>query len=129
MGETSWLDGFDGFNDSGVFFAASLRDHSIYLLKWKAAPIKETPTGSSLLTLPSGNVSEMSSSTSSPMYDDEEDEYVTLREVRGPLGTVPRPTGQNEANPKPPVSPRTVSMVLNNSPGIGSASSGDSATV
>lgn len=35
LGERAWLDGFDGNNDRGVFFAASLRDHSIYLLKWK----------------------------------------------------------------------------------------------
>ncbi|KAF6041610.1 FBXW2 [Bugula neritina] len=35
LGERGWFDGFDGVNDKGVFFAASLRDHSIYMLKWK----------------------------------------------------------------------------------------------
>jgi len=38
LGERMWMDGFDGVNDTGVFFAASLRDHSIYLLKWKGKP-------------------------------------------------------------------------------------------
>ena len=46
MGERPWLDGFDGSNDSGVFFAASLRDHSIYLLKWKAKPRRDVSAGS-----------------------------------------------------------------------------------
>ncbi|XP_067948824.1 F-box/WD repeat-containing protein 2-like [Watersipora subatra] len=35
IGESSWLNGFDGTESNRLFFAASLKDHSIYLLKWK----------------------------------------------------------------------------------------------
>lgn len=34
-GITSWLDGFDGKNDSGLVFATSMPDHSIHLVLWK----------------------------------------------------------------------------------------------
>ncbi len=36
LGEQGWLDGFDGQNDQGIFFAACLRDNSLYVLKWRA---------------------------------------------------------------------------------------------
>lgn len=35
LGDTHWLNGFDGENSCGVLFAASLKDHSVYVLRWK----------------------------------------------------------------------------------------------
>ena len=35
LGTTDWLDGFSGSKEDGVFFATSLRDNSVYVLKWK----------------------------------------------------------------------------------------------
>lgn len=34
-GVTSWLNGLDGHNDSGLVFATSMPDHSIHLVLWK----------------------------------------------------------------------------------------------
>lgn len=34
-GVTSWLNGLDGRNDSGLVFATSMPDHSIHLVLWK----------------------------------------------------------------------------------------------
>ncbi|KAM9841420.1 F-box/WD repeat-containing protein 2 [Aulostomus maculatus] len=34
-GVTSWLNGLDGVNDSGLVFATSMPDHSIHLVLWK----------------------------------------------------------------------------------------------
>lgn len=34
-GEASWLNGLDGHNDIGLFFATSMPDHSIHLVLWK----------------------------------------------------------------------------------------------
>lgn len=34
-GVTSWLNGLDGGNDSGLVFATSMPDHSIHLVLWK----------------------------------------------------------------------------------------------
>lgn len=34
-GVTSWLDGLDGANDSGLVFATSMPDNSIHLVLWK----------------------------------------------------------------------------------------------
>lgn len=34
-GVTSWLNGLDGDNDSGLVFATSMPDHSIHLVLWK----------------------------------------------------------------------------------------------
>lgn len=34
-GVTSWLNGLDGCNDSGLVFATSMPDHSIHLVLWK----------------------------------------------------------------------------------------------
>lgn len=34
-GVTSWLNGLDGNNDSGLVFATSMPDHSIHLVLWK----------------------------------------------------------------------------------------------
>lgn len=34
-GVTSWLDGLDGANDSGLLFATSMPDNSIHLVLWK----------------------------------------------------------------------------------------------
>uniref|UniRef100_A0A4W5NLL8 F-box and WD repeat domain containing 2 n=1 Tax=Hucho hucho TaxID=62062 RepID=A0A4W5NLL8_9TELE len=40
-GVTSWLNGLDGRNDSGLVFATSMPDHSIHLVLWK----ENTTTG------------------------------------------------------------------------------------
>ena len=64
LGEKAWLDGFDGSNDKGVFFAASLRDHSIYLLKWKSQPIRKAPVVTEFPTRPSSVVSTSSDKSS-----------------------------------------------------------------
>lgn len=34
-GVTSWLNGLDGKNDSGLVFATSMPDHSIHLVLWR----------------------------------------------------------------------------------------------
>lgn len=34
-GVTSWLNGLDGGNDSGLVFATSMPDHSIHLVLWR----------------------------------------------------------------------------------------------
>lgn len=79
LGERAWLDGFDGENDTGVFFAASLRDHSIYLLKWKDKPARKisVPLGvpsAQLVAMPKLQMQAVSSNMC------EDDEYVTLAE-------------------------------------------------
>lgn len=66
LGEKAWLDGFDGNNDRGVFFAASLRDHSIYLLKWKSQPTRKAPVVTEFPTRPNSIVS-ISSERSGPV--------------------------------------------------------------
>lgn len=90
MGERAWLDGFDGTNDRGVFFAASLRDHSIYLVKWKSAPVRAampqvTSVPASLGTadtvpLDVGVQSTEQGVTSLAVHSDD-DEYVMLSEL------------------------------------------------
>ena len=47
-----------------MFFAASLRDHSIYLLKWKSQPIRKAPVVTEFPTRPSSVVSTSSDKSS-----------------------------------------------------------------
>lgn len=82
LGERAWLDGFDGNNDVGVFFAASLRDHSIYLLKWKVRPPRKATVNLELPEQPGSNLLASSDSKS------DSDDYVTLVESE----SVKRPT-------------------------------------
>ena len=35
IGESSWLDGLDGTNDSGVVFATTAHSTNIHVYKWK----------------------------------------------------------------------------------------------
>ena len=43
LGNLAWLDGFDGDNNKGVIFAASMKDNSVYFLRWQSEGLPDSP--------------------------------------------------------------------------------------